>query len=56
MVANQAKSSASDDDIRESLAKLKVMVDNARIPDEPFQLDISDEVKKIVDRLLAGKD
>jgi len=56
LVANQAKSSASDDDIRESLAKLKVMVDNARIPDEPFQLDISDEVKKIVDRLLAGKD
>jgi len=44
-----------DDDLRESLAKLKVMADNARIPDEPFQLDIGDEVKKLVDRALQGK-
>jgi hypothetical protein len=43
------------DDLRESLIKLKVMADNAGIPDEPFELDIGDEVKKIVDRLLDGK-
>jgi hypothetical protein len=32
-----------------------VMADNARIPDEPFQLDIGDEVKKLVDKLLDSK-
>jgi hypothetical protein len=31
------------------------MADNAGIPNEPFQLDIGDEVKKLVDRALAGK-
>jgi hypothetical protein len=46
---------AEVDDIRELVAKLKVMVDNAGIPDEPFQLDIGDEVKKLVDRALEGK-
>jgi hypothetical protein len=43
------------DSLRESLAKLDVMVTNARIPDEPFELDIGDEVKKAVDKALAGK-
>ncbi len=45
----------ADDDLRESLVKLKVIADNAGIPTEPFQLDIGDEVKKLVDRALAGK-
>jgi hypothetical protein len=44
------------DDVRESVTKLKVMADNAHIPDEPFQLDIGDEVKKLVDKLLEGKE
>ena len=44
-----------DDDLRLALVKLKVIADNAGIPDEPFQLDIGDEVKKLVDRALAGK-
>ena len=43
------------DDVRELLIKLKVMADNAGIPDEPFQLDIGDEVKKLVDRALEDK-
>src|SRR5262245_32198222 len=45
----------ADDDLRETLVKLKVMADNAKIPNEPFQIDISDEVKKLVDQVLAGK-
>lgn len=45
----------SQDDLRELVVKLKVMADNARIPNEPFQLDIGDEVKNLVDRALAGK-
>jgi hypothetical protein len=44
-----------EDDVRELVAKLKVMADNAGIPNEPFQLDIGDEVKKLVDRALEGK-
>jgi hypothetical protein len=56
LVNNSDSKTATDDDIRESLVKLKVMADNASIPSEPFQLDIGDEVKKLVDRLLAGKE
>lgn len=56
LVSNSEPKAATDDDIRESLVKLKLLVDNAEIPDEPFQLDIGDEVKKIVDRLLDGKE
>ncbi|HEY2411340.1 MAG TPA: hypothetical protein VGI40_03810 [Pirellulaceae bacterium] len=53
LVANSEPKSANDDDLRESLVKFKLL---AGIPDEPFQLDIGDEVKKIVDRLLDGKE
>lgn len=49
------QASVEDDNLRELLVKLKVMSDNAKIPDEPFQLDIGDEVKKLVDRALEGK-
>ncbi len=56
LVTNSKPQTATDDDIRESLVKLKLLADNAGIPDEPFHLDIGDEVKKIVDRLLAGKE
>jgi hypothetical protein len=54
-LASTATPDNDDDDLRECLAKLKVMVDNAGIPNEPFQLDIGDEVKKLVDRALDGK-
>ena len=55
LVGNNSSDEVSDDDLREMLAKLKVTVDNAGIPDEDYQPDIGDEVKKLVDRLLAGK-
>jgi len=45
----------ADDDLREAITRLKVMADNAQIPDEPFQIDIGDEFKKAVDKALAGK-
>jgi hypothetical protein len=44
-----------DDDLRETITKLKVMSDNAGIPDEPFQINIAAEVKKFVDKALEGK-
>jgi hypothetical protein len=55
LASNKPAENSSDDDLRLSLAKLKVMADNAGIPDEPFQLHLSQEVKKIVDRALDGK-
>lgn len=55
LVGNNSSDEVNDDDLREMLAKLKVTVDNAGIPDEDYQPDIGDEVKKLVDRLLEGK-
>jgi len=52
---NAAAARRMDESMDNTLAKLKVIVENASIPDEPFQLDIGDEVKKLVDRALAGK-
>jgi hypothetical protein len=54
--AENAPEDSADDDLRLTLTKLKVMADNAGIPNEPFQLDIGDEVKKLVDKALAGKE
>ena len=54
-VANPPPSAAKGDDLREALAKLKVIADNAQVPDEPFQLHIGAEVKKLVDRALEPK-
>lgn len=53
LVAGHAQEANADDDVREWLLQLKVQADNAGIPDEPFELDLGDEVKKIVDRLLT---
>lgn len=55
LVGNVPEGEVSADDLRETLAKLKVAADNAQIPDEDYQPDIGDEVKKLVDKLLAGK-
>ncbi len=44
-----------DDNVREMIARLKVMADNAGIPDEPFEMNIAAEVKKLVDKALEGK-
>jgi len=53
--ANKPAENSYDDDLRLSLARLKVIADNAGIPDEPFELKLSQEVKKIVDKALEGK-
>jgi hypothetical protein len=46
----------SDEDVRTFVANLKKLADDAQIPDEPFQIDISDELKKDIDKALAGKE
>jgi len=45
----------TDEEVREMLGKLKKLADDANIPDEPFTIDIGDEVKKAVDQALAEK-
>jgi hypothetical protein len=55
LAANKAAETSPDDDLRLTLTQLKVMADNAGIPNEPFQLHIGEEVKKLVDKALAGK-
>jgi len=55
LVGNPGSDDVSEDDLREMLVRLKVAVDNAGIPDEDYQPDIGDEVKKLVDKLLADK-
>jgi hypothetical protein len=40
----------TDEEVRKLLADLKKLADDAEIPDEPFEIDISDEVKKAVDQ------
>jgi hypothetical protein len=55
LASTNANEDANDDELRLTIAKLKVLADNARVSDEPFKLDIGDEVKKLVDQALAGK-
>ena len=46
---------ALEAEIRQMLANLKKLADDAGIPDEGFQVDVGDEVKKVVDKALEGK-
>ncbi len=45
----------TDEEVRKMLADLKKLADDAEIPDEPFTVDIGDEVKKLVDEVLTGQ-
>jgi hypothetical protein len=45
----------TDEEVRKMLADMKKLADDVGIPDEPFEIDIGDEVKKVVDEVLAGK-
>jgi hypothetical protein len=45
----------TDEDVRKMIADVKKLADDTGIPDEPFAIDIGDEVKKVVDQALAGK-
>ena len=55
LASNHAADNSGDDDLRLSLAKLKAIADSTGIPDEPFKIKIGTEVKKLVDKALAGK-
>jgi hypothetical protein len=45
-----------EDDVRLVFNRFKFLADSVEIPYEPFRADIGDEVKRIVDTALAGKD
>ena len=45
----------TDEEVRKMMADLKKLADDAGIPDEPFTIDIGDEVKKAVDEGLGQK-
>jgi hypothetical protein len=45
----------TDDDVRKMIADVKKLADDRGIPDEPFAIDIGDEVKKVVDKALPGQ-
>jgi len=45
----------TDDKVRQMLTDLKKLADDAGISDEPYTIDIGDEVKKTVDQALQGK-
>ena len=46
----------TDAEVRKMVADLQKLADDAGIPDEDLTIDVGDEVKKIVDKALAGKD
>jgi hypothetical protein len=46
----------TDEEVRKLIADVKKLADDAGIPDAPVSIDIGDEVKKAVDKALAGKD
>ena len=49
----QLKPQMADEELRECLAEAKRMADEAEIPDEDYELRISDEIRRIVDQALA---
>ena len=52
----QLKDKVSDEELREFISQLKSLADENEIPNEPFEVRISDEVRKIVDDLLGPED
>jgi hypothetical protein len=53
--SREMKDSVSDGDLRVFVAQLKERADAAEIPDEPFEVKISEEFRQSVDRALAGQ-
>jgi hypothetical protein len=47
------KESATDEEVRQTLANLKKLADDAEIPDEAYEINIGEEVKKAVDKALG---
>jgi hypothetical protein len=52
----QPRTKPTDEEVKEFLANLKKLADDAEIPDEEFKIDVSDELKKDIDKLLEGKE
>ena len=52
----EANAKPTDAEVKEFLANLKKKADEAEIPDEEYKIDISDELKKDIDKVLAGKE
>jgi hypothetical protein len=51
----QPKQNLSDEDLKKFLADLKKLADDKGIPDEPYELDVGKEIKRIVDESAPGK-
>ena len=49
----QLKDQVTDEELREFLASLKQLADDAGVPDEEFTVDIGEAFKEVVDRALA---
>lgn len=49
----ELKEQVTDEELRDFLARLQTLVEQREIPDEPFEIDIGDEVRKAVDEALA---
>ncbi len=51
----QPKQQLSDDDLKKFLAELKTLADEKGVPDEPYELNVGKEIKRIVDEAVPGK-
>ena len=49
------KDKISDAELRDFLAKTKVQVELAKIPDEPFEVDMAAELDKVISEVQSGK-
>ena len=51
----QPKQQLTDEDLKKFLADLKALADEKEIPDEPYELNVGKEIKRIVDEAVPGK-
>jgi len=51
----QPKQQLSDEDLKKFLGDLKKLADDKGIPDEPYELNVGKEIKRIVDEAVPGK-
>ena len=50
----QMKNQVSDDELRAFLRECELRADEAEVPDEPFEVQISEELKQAIDRALPA--
>jgi hypothetical protein len=51
----QPKQQLTDEDLKKFLEDLKTLADEKAIPDEPYELNVGKEIKRIVDEAVPGK-